>query len=63
MLKRATPCKYRYEVWSFKVDQVSNLLRPFAQINSFSNSALIPLLLYGDKDLSGDIDKDIQYSN
>ena len=39
--------------------RVSNLLRPFAQINSFSNSALIQLLLYGDKDLSDDIDKDI----
>ena len=38
---------------------VSNLLRPFAQINSFSNSALLQLLLYGDKDLSDDINKDI----
>ena len=38
---------------------VSNLIRPFAQINSFSNSALIQLLLYGDKDLSDDINKDI----
>ena len=38
---------------------VSNLLRPFAQINSFSNSALIQLLLYGDKDLSDNINKDI----
>ena len=37
----------------------SNLLRPFAQINSSSNSALIQLLLYGDKDLSDDINKDI----
>ena len=38
---------------------VSNLLRPFPQSNSFSNSALIQLLLYGNKDLSEDIDKDI----
>ena len=38
---------------------VSNLIRPFAQINGFSNSALIQLLLYGDKDLSDDINKDI----
>ena len=38
---------------------VSNLLRPFAQINSFSKSALIQLLLYGKKDLSDDINKDI----
>ena len=38
---------------------VSNLLQPFAQMNSFSNSALLQLLLYGDKDLSDDINKDI----
>ena len=38
---------------------VSDLLRPFAQINSFSNSALVQLLLYGDKELSDDINKDI----
>ena len=38
---------------------VSNLLRPFAQINSFSNGTLIQFLLYGDKDLSDDINKDI----
>ena len=38
---------------------VSTLIRPFAQINGFSNSALIQLLLYGDNDLSDDINKDI----
>ena len=38
---------------------VSILLRPFAQINSFSNNALIQLLLYGDKDLSDDINRNI----
>ena len=38
---------------------VSNLIRPFAQINTFSKSALIQLLLYDDKDLSDDINKDI----
>ena len=36
---------------------VSNILRPFAQINSFSNNALIQLLLYCDKDLSDAINK------
>ena len=38
---------------------VSNLLRLFAQINSFSNSALLQLLLYEDKDLSDDSNEDV----
>ena len=38
---------------------VSNLLGPFVQINSFSSNTLIQLLLYGDKDLSDEIDKNI----
>ena len=38
---------------------VSNLIRLFAPINTFSNSALIQLLLYDDKDLPDDINKDI----
>ena len=38
---------------------VSQLVRPFVQINSLSNIVLIKLLLYGDKDLSENINKNI----
>ena len=50
---------------SFDVQQrdllagVSKLVRPFVQINSLSNIVLIKLLLYGDKDLSENIYKNI----
>ena len=39
--------------------EVSQLVRPFVQINSLSNTVLIKLLLYGDKDLSDNINKNI----
>ena len=35
------------------------LLRPFVQITNLSNDALTQLLLYGDQDLSYDLDKNI----
>ena len=38
---------------------ISVVLRPFVQINSLSNNILIQLLLYGDKDLSSDINKHV----
>ena len=38
---------------------VSQLVRPFVQINSLSNIVLIKFLLYGDKDLSENINKNI----
>ena len=38
---------------------VPQLVRPFVQINSLSNVVLIKLLLYGDKDRSDNIDKNI----
>ena len=38
---------------------VSKLLRPFVQINSLSNIVLKKLLLYGDMDLSDNINKNI----
>ena len=36
---------------------VSVVLQPFFQINTLSNNVLIQLLLYGNKDLSSDVDK------
>ena len=39
--------------------EISQLLRPFVQINNFSNIVLIKLLLYGDKDFSDSIKKSI----
>ena len=39
--------------------EVSQLVRPFVQINSLSNVVLIKLLLYGDKDLSDNMNKNI----
>ena len=41
--------------------EVSQLVRPFVQINSLSHVVLIKLLLYGDKDLSDNMNK--IYSN
>ena len=39
--------------------EVSQLVRPFVQINSLSNVVLMNLLLYGDNDLSDNMNKDI----
>ena len=39
--------------------EISQLLQPFVQINNLSNTALIKLLLYGDKDYSDSINKGI----
>ena len=39
--------------------EISQLLQPFVQINNLSNTVLIKLLLYGDKDLSDSINKSI----
>ena len=36
---------------------VSELLRPFSQINSLPNNVVIQLLLYGEKNLSDDVNK------
>ena len=38
---------------------IEESLRPFAQIANLSNDALTQLLLYGDKDLSCDVNRDI----
>ena len=38
---------------------IVELLRPFVQIASLSNDALTQLLLYGDQDLSNDLNKNI----
>ena len=38
---------------------IEELLRPFVQIASLSNDALTQLLLYGDQDLSNDLNKNI----
>ena len=38
---------------------IVELLRPFAQIANLSNDALTQLLLYGDQDLSNDLNKTI----
>ena len=39
------------------------MVNPWTKINSFSNIALVQLSLYGDKDLSDDINKDILQLN
>ena len=39
--------------------EISQLLQPFVQINNLSNTVLIKLLLYGDKDFSDSINKGI----
>ena len=38
---------------------IVELLRPFVQITDLSNDALTQLLLYGDQDLSYDLNKNI----
>ena len=38
---------------------VSVALRPFVEINSLSNNVLVQLLLYGDKNLSSDVNRSI----
>ena len=38
---------------------VSEVLQPFVQINALSNKVLVQLLLYGDKDLSSDVNKHV----
>ena len=38
---------------------IEQLLRPFVQIPNLSNNALTQLLLYGDKDLSCEVNRDI----
>ena len=38
---------------------IEELLRPFVQIANLSDYALTQLLLYGDKDLSCEVNKDI----
>ena len=38
---------------------VSELLRPYVRINSLPNNALVQILLYGDKDLPTDINKNV----
>ena len=39
--------------------EIVELLRPFVQITDLSNDALTQLLLYGDQDLSYDLNKNI----
>ena len=39
--------------------EISQLLQPFVQISNLSNTVLIKLLLYGDKDFSDNINKSI----
>ena len=38
---------------------IEQLLRPFVQIANLSNNALTRLLIYGDKDLSCEVKRDI----
>ena len=38
---------------------VSVVLQSFVQINTLSNNVLVQLLLYGDKDLSSDVNKHV----
>ena len=38
---------------------LSVVLQPFVQINTLSNNVLVQLLLYGDKDLSSDVNKHV----
>ena len=38
---------------------ISVVLRPFVDINSLPNDVLVQILLYGDKDLSNEINKNI----
>ena len=38
---------------------IVELLRPFVQITNLSNDALMQLLLYGDQDLSNDLNRNI----
>ena len=38
---------------------IEELLRPFVQIANLSNDSLTQLLLYGDKDLSCEVNRDI----
>ena len=38
---------------------IEELLRPFVQIANLSNDALTQLLLYGDEDLSCEVNRDI----
>ena len=39
--------------------EVSVVLRPFVEINSLPSDVLVQILLYGDKDVSNEINKDI----
>ena len=39
--------------------EIEQSLRPFVQITNLSNNALTQLLLYGDKDLSCEVNRDI----
>ena len=39
--------------------EIVELLRPFVQITNLSNDALTQLLLYGDQDLSYDLNKNM----
>ena len=38
---------------------VSELLRPFVQINTLPNNVLVQYLLYGNKELSDDVNKNL----
>ena len=38
---------------------VSELLRPYVRMNSLPNNVLVQILLYGDKDFSIDVDKNV----
>ena len=38
---------------------MSVVLQPFVQINTLSNNVLVQLLLYGDKNLSSDVNKHV----
>ena len=40
-------------------DRIVDLLRPFVSITNFSNDALTELLLYGNQELSYDLNKNI----
>ena len=48
-----------FDVQRRDLAEIAELLRPFVQIANLSNDALTQLLLYGDQDLSYDLNKNI----
>ena len=47
------------DIFSLYFNKLSVLLRQFVEINSLPNDVLVQILLYGDKNLSNEINKSI----